>query len=41
MTTETLFATFGYFFSDLVEAVPAIAFFLVFILIILYYTNRE
>lgn len=41
MTLDTIFATFGYFFSDLIEALPAIAFFLVFVLIILYYTNRE
>ena len=41
MTTETIFAVFGYFYTDLLQELFAVAFLFVFVLIILYYTNRE
>lgn len=41
MTTETIFAPFAYFFSDFPYLIGGIAFCIVFVLIILYYTNRE
>jgi len=41
MTIETVFTAFGLFFSDFFLEIGGIAFFIVFVLIILYYTNRE
>lgn len=40
MTIDTVFYAFSYFYSDIIEQLIAVAFLFVFVLIILYYTNR-
>jgi len=41
MIIDTVFFAFNYFFGATIMEILAVAFFIVFVLIILYYTNRE